>query len=151
MNSERMPNTPTNTLESIGGVYVTSVTTYFAKSQFSQKCTKIPPSAHTCTRSCQKPKIHFMSHNVTLISDDENSSHINNFCQNLRNDAWGHSGANGGVWGGWHAPHYCQLTPISFGNFRKLALPRTYENQGTPSPSLALECKCAFGAKSKAA
>ena len=23
---------------------------------------------------------------------------------------------------------------------------RTYENQGTPSPSLALECKCAFGA-----
>ena len=26
---------------------------------------------------------------------------------------------------------------------------RTYENQGTPSPSLALECKCAFGAKNK--
>ena len=24
---------------------------------------------------------------------------------------------------------------------------RTHENQGTPSPSVALECKCAFGAK----
>ncbi len=47
MNSERMPNTPTNTLESIGGVPVTPAATYVAKPQFSQKYTKIPASAHT--------------------------------------------------------------------------------------------------------
>ena len=34
-----------------------------------------------------------------------------------------------------------------FQKIPKSALPRTHENPGTPSPSLALECKCAVGAK----
>ena len=150
MNSERMPNTPTNTLESIGGVYVTLATTNFATSPFSQKCTKIPPSAHTCTRSCQKPKIHFMSHNVTSISVDENFPNAHKSCQILQNYPWGTSGASGGVWDGVYAPRFRQPTPISFGNFRKschAADARTHQNQGTHSLYLALDCKCAFGAK----
>ena len=148
MNSERMPNTLTNTLESIGAVHVTSAATYVAKYQFSQKYTKIPVSRHRigCTRSCPKLKIHFVSHDVTSISVDENSRDAHNCCQILRNYARCHSGASGDVWGGWPAPRFRQPTPISFGNFRKSCHALTPENQGTHSLYLALDCKCAFGA-----
>ena len=104
-------------------------------------------SAHRI-RSCLKPKTHFVSGNVTSISHDENSSQKNFTYQNLRNYAWGNSRASGGVWGGWHSPHFRQPTPISFGNFRKSCHALTPENQGTHSLYLALDCKCAFGAKS---
>ena len=148
MNSERMPNTLTNTLESIGAVHVTSAATYVAKYQFSQKYTKIPVSRHRigCTRSCPKLKIHFVSHDVTSISVDENSRDAHNCCQILRNYARGNSRANGGVCGVCAVLHCRQPTPISFGNFRKSRHARTHENQGTHSLYLALDCKCAFGA-----
>ena len=87
-----------------------------------------------------------MSQHVTLVSAGETSSDTPNDYQNIRNDAWGNSRANGGVWGDVDALFCRPPTPISFGNSRKSALPRTPGNQGTPSRSLALECKCAFGA-----
>ncbi len=93
------------------------------KPQFSQKHTEIPVlglGVHPCPNP-PKPQIHFMSDNVTSISDDENSSQKNNSCQILPNHVWGTSGANGGLWDGVNALHSRQPTPISFGNFRKLA------------------------------
>ena len=124
------------------------------KSQFSQKYTKIPVSRHRigCIRSCPKPKIHFVSRNVTSISVDENSRNAHNSCQNLQNYASlarCHSGASGGVWDGVYAPRFRQPTHISFGNFRNQRLALTPENQGTHSRYLALDCKCAFGAIKK--
>ena len=63
MNSERMSNTPTNSLESIGGVPVTSAATYDPSLEAPYRVYPV----------LSKPKIHFMSHNVTSISVDENS------------------------------------------------------------------------------
>ena len=56
MNSESMPNTPTNMLESTGGVPVASAATYVAKSQFSRKYTRIPVSESTVPGSVNLSK-----------------------------------------------------------------------------------------------
>ena len=98
-------------------------------------------------QNAPKPQFQKCSDEVTLVSAGETSSDTTNDYQNLPNYAWSNSRVNGGVWGDVHALFCRPPTPISFGNSRKSALPRTYENQGTPSLSLALECKCAFGAK----
>ena len=119
------------------------------KPQFSQKYTEIlvlGRGGHPCPNP-PKPKIQKISYHVTPVSVDENQLHTSSDYQILPNYAWSNSRANGGVWGGWEVLVCRPPTPISFGNFQNQRDARTYENQGTPSPSLALECKCAFGAK----
>ena len=104
---------------------MTKITKNHLKFQNSLKITK----NHQNT---PKPKIHFMSGNVTSISVDENSEHRNNSCQILRNHAWGHSGASGGVWGGVHAPRFRHVIFKNPKINKKQRRARTTENQGTP-------------------
>ncbi len=73
----------------------------------SQKFSKIIKNH----QNAPKPKIHFMSGNVTSMLVDENSAHHNNSCQILRNHPRCHSGASGGVWGGVNALRFRQSAP----------------------------------------
>ena len=130
----------------------TSAATKVPKSQFSQKYTGIPvPGAGAAApipiQNPPKPKIQKISDDVTSVSAGETSSYAANDYQNIRNHARGNSRANGGVAGDVDAL-FCRppIFQIS-GNFRKSPRARTPENQGTQGPFLALECKCAFGAK----
>ena len=91
-----------------------------------------------------------MSDDATSVSVGETLCATTNDYQIIRNHARGNSRANGGV-GGDVAALFCRQSIFRFSqnseNQRKSCLARTYENQGTLGPSLALECKCAFGAK----
>ena len=147
MNSTHTPNTPTNTLESIGGVPETLAVTNILKTKYFKKYTESPVSGKaTCT--WPKPKIQKMSQQQTSVSVGETSPDAANDYLILPNHARSNSRANGGVGGDVHA--LFSRPPIFhiFGNFRKSCPARTYENQGTQGSFLALECKCAFGAKS---
>ena len=75
INSEYIPNTPTNTLQSIGGVPETSAGTNGTKAQFSQKYTEIPvlKGVLPCQKA-PKSEIQKISHHVTPVSVDENQS-----------------------------------------------------------------------------
>ena len=124
----------------------------FAKGSEIVFFTKNPPKSGlggppcSSTRSCPKPKIQKMSHDVTSVSVGETSCATTNDYQIIRNHARGNSRANGGVGGDVHAL-FCRPSIFEiFRNDRKRCRSRTYENQGTPSPSLAQDCKCAFGA-----
>ena len=99
INSEYMPNTLTNILESIGGHPETSAATNVAKSIFSQKCIEIPVwrLAYLSLSKCPKTENPKMSDHVTSVSAGETSSDTPNDYQNIRNNAWGNSRVNGGV------------------------------------------------------
>ena len=94
-----------------------------------------------------KPKFKNVSQQETSVSVGETSCATTNDYQFIRNHARSNSGANGGVGGSCEVLHFrpsiFEISEIS----RKCSRARTYENQGTPSPSLAQDCKCAFGAK----
>ena len=88
-----------------------------------------------------------LSRQQSSILVDQTSSDATNDYQSLRNYPLGTHRANGSIRIDGHAPVLCHG---KFKNSRKSENMRfrgQQKNQGTLGPSVALECKCAFGAK----
>ena len=147
-NSKYVANTPSNHLESNGGTYGVSATTNVAKFKIFKNTLKYNRNP-SLDRICPEPDFENVSDNVTSVLVDLNTCPATNDYQSLRNYPRGTYRANGSIPIDGHAPIFRQRKSKYFQKSQNQRYLGQQKIQGTLGPSLALECKCAFGATSE--
>ena len=130
-------------MESSGGAYGVPATTNAAKSKISKNCYRNP----SLGRICPEPDFGNVSTNVTPVLVDLNTCPATNDYQSLRNYPRGTYRANGSIPIDGHAPIFRQRKSKYFQKSENLDYLGQQKIKVPIGPSLALECKCAFGAK----